>query len=228
MATSSTICLASVTRLALTVETLRGRARRHNRESDICVPNVRLREPSVALSCLPIRMTAGTVVMSPERTCPTGWTPNLGGATFASPNRETEAMRDGSDAVADWPLLNALVNMADGASWVSVHHGGGVSIGYSQHAGIVVVADGMALATEKLGRVLTTDPGMGVIHPPRRRWLRAGDRRRLGARGPRPDAGRGLHVMLEGVGGAHRSQARRRTPWPRTQHATVPSSTRWA
>jgi urocanate hydratase len=72
-------------------------------------------------------------------------------------------MRDGSDAIADWPLLNALVNTAAGATWVSIHHGGGVGIGYSQHAGMVVVADGTELAGQKLERVLTTDPGMGVI-----------------------------------------------------------------
>jgi urocanate hydratase len=72
-------------------------------------------------------------------------------------------MRDGSDAIADWPLLNALVNTAAGASWVSIHHGGGTGIGYSQHAGMVVVADGTDLAAQKLERVLTTDPGMGVI-----------------------------------------------------------------
>jgi urocanate hydratase len=72
-------------------------------------------------------------------------------------------MRDGTDAVADWPLLNALVNTAAGASWVSIHHGGGVGIGYSQHAGMVAVADGSALAAEKLERVLTTDPAMGVL-----------------------------------------------------------------
>ena len=88
---------------------------------------------------------------------------HLDSGSVASPNRETEAMRDGSDAIADWPLLNALVNTAAGASWVSVHHGGGVGIGYSQHAGMVVVADGTPLAAEKLERVLTTDPGMGVI-----------------------------------------------------------------
>jgi urocanate hydratase len=88
---------------------------------------------------------------------------HLDSGSVASPNRETEAMRDGSDAVADWPILNALVNTAAGATWVSVHHGGGVGIGYSQHAGMVVVADGTPLAAEKLGRVLTSDPGMGVI-----------------------------------------------------------------
>ncbi|HEY8635811.1 MAG TPA: urocanate hydratase [Candidatus Limnocylindrales bacterium] len=88
---------------------------------------------------------------------------HLDAGSVASPNRETEAMRDGSDAIADWPLLNALVNTAAGATWVSIHHGGGTGIGYSQHAGMVVVADGTALAAEKLERVLTTDPGMGVI-----------------------------------------------------------------
>jgi urocanate hydratase len=83
--------------------------------------------------------------------------------SVASPYRETEAMRDGSDAIADWPLLNALVNTASGASWVSIHHGGGVGIGRSIHAGQVTVADGTALASEKIERVLTNDPGMGVI-----------------------------------------------------------------
>ena len=83
--------------------------------------------------------------------------------SVASPYRETEAMLDGSDAIADWPLLNALVNTASGASWVSIHHGGGVGIGRSIHAGQVSVADGTALAAEKLRRVLTNDPGMGVI-----------------------------------------------------------------
>ena len=83
--------------------------------------------------------------------------------SVASPNRETEAMLDGSDAVGDWAILNALVNTASGASWVSVHHGGGVGMGYSLHAGMVVVADGSAEAEERLTRVLTTDPGMGVI-----------------------------------------------------------------
>jgi urocanate hydratase len=81
----------------------------------------------------------------------------------ASPYRETESMLDGSDAIADWPLLNAMVNVASGASWVSIHHGGGVGIGRSIHAGQVTVADGTALAGEKIRRVLTNDPGMGVI-----------------------------------------------------------------
>ncbi|MGH2467547.1 MAG: urocanate hydratase, partial [Candidatus Limnocylindrales bacterium] len=88
---------------------------------------------------------------------------HLDAGSVASPNRETEGMRDGSDAIADWPLLNALVNTSAGATWVSIHHGGGTGIGYSQHAGMVVVADGTALAARKLERVLTTDPGMGVI-----------------------------------------------------------------
>lgn len=83
--------------------------------------------------------------------------------SVASPNRETEAMKDGSDVVGDWAILNALVNTASGASWVSVHHGGGVGMGYSLHAGMVVVADGSKEAEEKLSRVLNTDPGMGII-----------------------------------------------------------------
>jgi len=83
--------------------------------------------------------------------------------SVASPYRETEAMADGSDAIADWPLLNAMVNVASGASWVSIHHGGGVGMGRSIHAGQVTVADGTALAGEKVRRVLTNDPGMGVI-----------------------------------------------------------------
>jgi urocanate hydratase len=81
----------------------------------------------------------------------------------ASPYRETEAMRDGSDAIADWPILNALLNTAAGATWVSVHQGGGVGIGNSLHAGMVVLADGTEEAAERLERVLTTDPGTGVL-----------------------------------------------------------------
>jgi urocanate hydratase len=88
---------------------------------------------------------------------------HLEAGSVASPNRETEDMLDGSDAIADWPILNALVNTAAGAHWVSVHHGGGVGIGSSIHAGMVVVADGSANAAERLQRVLTTDPGMGVV-----------------------------------------------------------------
>jgi len=88
---------------------------------------------------------------------------HLDSGSVASPYRETESMADGSDAIADWPLLNALVNTSSGATWVSIHHGGGVGIGRSIHAGMVVVADGTDLAEQKLSRVLVTDPGMGVI-----------------------------------------------------------------
>jgi urocanate hydratase len=88
---------------------------------------------------------------------------HLDAGSVASPNRETEAMADGSDAVADWPILNALVNAVNGASWVSFHHGGGVGMGYSLHAGQVIVADGTDAAARRLERVLTSDPGMGVI-----------------------------------------------------------------
>jgi len=88
---------------------------------------------------------------------------HLDAGSVASPNRETEGMKDGSDAIADWPVLNALVNTASGAGWVSVHHGGGVGIGYSLHAGMVAVADGSAEADRRLERVLTSDPGMGVL-----------------------------------------------------------------
>jgi len=88
---------------------------------------------------------------------------HLDAGSVASPYRETEAMRDGSDAVADWPLLNAMVNVASGATWVSIHHGGGVGIGYSQHAGMVVVCDGTDAAARRIERVLTNDPATGVI-----------------------------------------------------------------
>jgi urocanate hydratase len=87
---------------------------------------------------------------------------HLDTGSVASPNRETERMRDGSDAIADWPVLNALLNASAGATWVSVHHGGGVGIGYSLHAGMVIVADGTRDADERLRRVLTCDPGIGV------------------------------------------------------------------
>src|SRR5207248_11731852 len=83
--------------------------------------------------------------------------------SVASPYRETESMKDGSDAVADWPLLNALLNTAAGASWVSIHNGGGVGIGYSLHAGQVTVADGTEEMAKRIERVLTTDPGMGIV-----------------------------------------------------------------
>jgi urocanate hydratase len=88
---------------------------------------------------------------------------HLDSGSVASPNRETEAMRDGSDAVADWPLLNAMLNVASGATWVSIHHGGGVGIGFSQHAGMVIVCDGTAEAARRIERVLTNDPATGVM-----------------------------------------------------------------
>jgi urocanate hydratase len=88
---------------------------------------------------------------------------HLDAGSVASPNRETEGMRDGSDAISDWPILNALINTAGGATWVSFHHGGGVGIGFSQHAGMVIVADGTPEAARRIERVLTTDPGMGVV-----------------------------------------------------------------
>ena len=88
---------------------------------------------------------------------------HLDSGSVASPYRETEGMADESDAIADWPLLNALVNTAAGASWVSIHNGGGVGIGYAEHAGMVVVADGSAESDRRLERVLTTDPGSGIM-----------------------------------------------------------------
>jgi urocanate hydratase len=88
---------------------------------------------------------------------------HLDSGSVASPNRETEGMRDGTDAVSDWPVLNALINAVGGATWVSFHHGGGVGIGFSQHAGQVIVADGTPEAARRLERVLTTDPGMGIV-----------------------------------------------------------------
>ncbi|MGO1054542.1 urocanate hydratase [Crossiella sp. CA198] len=109
--------------------------------------------------------------------------------SVASPYRETEAMADGSDAIADWPLLNALINTASGATWVSIHHGGGVGIGRSIHAGQVTVADGTALAAQKLERVLTNDPAMGVI-----RHVDAGY-----SRADEVAAERGVRVPMEGV-----------------------------
>jgi urocanate hydratase len=88
---------------------------------------------------------------------------HLDTGSVASPNRETEAMKDGTDAVSDWPLLNALLNTAGGASWVSLHHGGGVGMGYSQHAGMVIVADGTDDAAQRLARVLVNDSASGVM-----------------------------------------------------------------
>ena len=108
---------------------------------------------------------------------------HLDAGSVASPNRETEAMKDGSDAVADWPILNALLNAVAGATWVSVHHGGGVGMGYSIHAGMVVVADGTPEAAARLERVLTTDPGTGVMRHADAGYERA---HRGGARARRP------------------------------------------
>jgi urocanate hydratase len=88
---------------------------------------------------------------------------HLDSGSVASPNRETEGMRDGSDAVSDWPLLNALLNCASGATWVSIHHGGGVGMGFSQHAGVVIVCDGSEAAARRIARVLTNDPASGVM-----------------------------------------------------------------
>ncbi|HEX9852072.1 MAG TPA: urocanate hydratase, partial [Woeseiaceae bacterium] len=88
---------------------------------------------------------------------------HLDSGSVASPNRETEAMQDGSDAVSDWPLLNALLSTASGATWVSLHHGGGVGMGYSQHAGLVIVCDGSREAGERISRVLWNDPASGVM-----------------------------------------------------------------
>ncbi len=88
---------------------------------------------------------------------------HLDAGSVASPNRETEAMRDGSDAVSDWPLLNALLNCASGATWVSLHHGGGVGMGFSQHAGMVIVCDGTQAAAKRIERVLWNDPATGVM-----------------------------------------------------------------
>jgi len=88
---------------------------------------------------------------------------HLDAGSVASPNRETESMRDGSDAISDWPILNALLNAVNGATWVSFHHGGGVGIGFSQHAGQVIVADGSPEAAKRLERVLTCDPGLGIV-----------------------------------------------------------------
>ena len=111
---------------------------------------------------------------------------HLDSGSVASPYRETEAMRDGSDAIADWPILNALLNTSSGASWVSVHHGGGVGIGRSIHAGMVVVADGSDAAAAKLQRVLTNDPGTGVM-----RHADAGYERALEVAGER-----GVHIPM--------------------------------
>jgi len=115
---------------------------------------------------------------------------HLDTGSVASPNRETEGMRDGSDAIADWPILNALLNASAGATWVSVHHGGGVGIGYSLHAGMVIVADGTAQADERLDRVLTCDPGIGVARHADAGYPEAiATAERLGVRLPMPRLG---------------------------------------
>ncbi len=116
---------------------------------------------------------------------------HLDSGSVASPNRETEAMLDGSDAIADWPILNALINAVNGATWVSVHHGGGVGIGYSIHAGQVIVADGTPAAARRLERVLLSDPGMGVVRHVDAGYPEAIDfARRTGVDVPMLDAGR--------------------------------------
>lgn len=91
-----------------------------------------------------------------------GGCPHASAGSVASPRRETEGTKDGSDAISDWPILNALINAVNGATWISFHHRGGVGIGYSQHAGMVIVADGTPEAARRLKRVLTTDPGSGI------------------------------------------------------------------
>jgi urocanate hydratase len=122
---------------------------------------------------------------------------HLDSGSVASPYRETEGMSDGSDAIADWPLLNALVNTACGASWVSIHHGGGVGIGRSIHAGMVCVADGSELAAEKLERVLTADPGTGVM-----RHADAGYERAIAVA-----AERGVLIPMRQRGGVRQDEA---------------------
>ncbi len=128
---------------------------------------------------------------------------HLDAGSVASPNRETEGMRDGSDAIADWPLLNALLNCASGATWVSIHHGGGVGIGYSIHAGQVVVADGTEAAERRIERVLTNDPGIGVARHADAGYERAlAFARERGVRLPMPPAGGSAGAGGGGGGGA--------------------------
>ena len=126
---------------------------------------------------------------------------HLDSGSVASPYRETEAMRDGSDAIADWPILNALVNTASGASWVSFHHGGGVGIGYSLHAGMVIVADGTDEAAEKLAARADQRSRHGR-HPPRRRGLSGGDQGRARARREDSDAAGGVDAGVDDGDGA--------------------------
>src|SRR5205085_1004484 len=116
---------------------------------------------------------------------------HLDSGSVASPNRETEAMKDGSDAVSDWPLLNALLNCASGATWVSIHHGGGVGMGYSQHAGMVVVCDGTETAARRIARVLWNDPASGVM-----RHADAGYDDAIAIKHHRDDAAESLHLFL--------------------------------
>ena len=130
---------------------------------------------------------------------------HLDAGSVASPNRETEAMRDGSDAVSDWPLLNALLNTASGATWVSIHHGGGVGMGFSQHAGMVMVADGTEAAARRLARVLWNDPAIGR-DAPRRCRLRRRDRVRARTR-PRSAVARRMRVVIVGGGAIGSSSA---------------------
>ncbi len=131
------------------------------------IPRIALTEYAVAWiwrtrPCRPLNfneMVASGLLKRRSSSVATTWMLVL----VASPNRETEGMLDGSDAISDWAILNALINAVGGATWVSFHHGGGVGIGYSQHAGQVIVADGTPAAAKRLERVLTTDPGMGVV-----------------------------------------------------------------
>ena len=139
---------------------------------------------------------------------------HLDAGSVASPQRETEAMRDGSDAVADWPILNALVNTATGASWVSFHHGGGVGMGLSLHAGQVSVADGTDLAAERIRRTLLADPGMGIVRHVDAGYDEAIERRRP-ARGADP------HARMTSVCAARRrpgAAPARRTGCPYLRH----------
>ena len=151
---------------------------------------------------------------------------HLDSGSVASPERETEAMRDGSDAIADWPLLNALLNTASGASWVSIHHGGGVGIGKSIHAGQVVVAEGTELSRRKVELVLTNDPGIGR-HPARRRRLRHRARHRARRRHPDAARARDARAGLAGVSSASGDLVVRRigrlTTWasPRLADAAI-------
>ncbi len=126
---------------------------------------------------------------------------HLDAGSVASPNRETEAMKDGSDAIADWVYLNAMLNAVGGASWVSLHHGGGVGIGYSLHAGQVIVADGTIDADRRLKRVLTTDPGMGVIRHADAGYDEATDFAKKGGRAHSDEEGLAIGFSEKNSGG---------------------------